>query len=83
MGVTVGTAVVPRTRPQRRDSVDGGGHGVDGLLVVDPPADESAHASASVLLAEDPGEVAVERRRSLGFPMSNRSAVNAIGAERR
>jgi hypothetical protein len=32
--------VAARTRPQRRNSVDSGGHGVGGLFVVDPPAGE-------------------------------------------
>src|ERR1700753_2905882 len=29
-----------RTRPHRRNGIDGGGHCIGSLLVVDPPADE-------------------------------------------
>ena len=57
-----GTAVAPRTRPQRRESVDGGGHGAGSLLVVDPPADEIRPRIGGLTLAT--ASLAHRRRRS-------------------
>src|SRR4249919_3708547 len=54
-----GSAAPARARPERRYGVDGGGHGIGRLLVVDPPADEVRPCI---------GRVALDREVNLAHP---------------